>query len=85
MADAIALVVPADTVAYMKGGSIDWNGFHCLAVAGQMIVRDTPVTYALTYNWSDSDGDQKKLAEDFKAAVADILGKVHKRLIEGRA
>ena len=45
MADAIALVVPADTVAYMKGGSIDWNGFHCLAVAGQMIVRDTPVTY----------------------------------------
>ncbi len=30
MADAIALVVPADTVAYMKGGSIDWNGFHCL-------------------------------------------------------
>ena len=44
MADAIALVVPADTVAYMKGGSIDWNGFHCLAVAGQMIVRDTPVT-----------------------------------------
>ena len=85
MADAIALVVPADTVAYMKGGSIDWNGFHCLAVAGQMIVRDTPVTYALTYNWSDSDGDQKKLTEDFKAAVADILGKVHKRLIEGRA
>ena len=38
-ADAIAMVVPADTVAYMKGGSIDWNGFHCLAVAGQMIVR----------------------------------------------
>jgi beta-lactamase class A len=85
MADAIALVVPADTVAYMKGGSIDWNGFHCLAVAGQMIVRDTPVTYALTYNWSDSDGEQKKLTEDYKDAVADILGKVHKRLIEGRA
>ena len=82
MADAIALVVPADTVAYMKGGSIDWNGFHCLAVAGQMIARDTPVTYALTYNWTDSDGDQKKLTEDYKDAVADILGKIHKRLIE---
>ena len=39
MADAIALLVPADTPAYMKGGSIDWNGFHCLAAAGQMIVR----------------------------------------------
>jgi beta-lactamase class A len=85
MADAIALVVPADTVAYMKGGSIDWNGFHCLAVAGQMIVRDTPVTYALTYNWSDSDGDQKKLTEDYKDAVAGVLGQVHRRLTEGRA
>ncbi len=85
MADAIAVVVPADTVAYMKGGSIDWNGFHCLAVAGQMIVRDTPVTFALPYNWTDSDGDQKKLTEGFKDAVAGILGKIHKRLIEGRA
>jgi beta-lactamase class A len=85
MADAIAVVVPTDTVAYMKGGSIDWNGFHCLAVAGQMIVRDTPVTFALTYNWSDSDGDQKKLTEEYKDAVAGILGQVRKRLIEGRA
>jgi beta-lactamase class A len=34
MADAIALVVPQDTPAYLKGGNIDWNGFHCLAVAG---------------------------------------------------
>ncbi|MEO8421659.1 MAG: serine hydrolase [Hyphomicrobium sp.] len=84
MADAIALVVPADTVAYMKGGSIDWNGFHCLAVAGQMIVGDTPVTFALPYNWTDNDGDQKKLTEGFKDAVAGILSKIHKRLVEVR-
>jgi beta-lactamase class A len=84
MADAIAVVVPADTVAYMKGGSIDWNGFHCLAVAGQMIVRDTPVTFALPYNWTDSDGDQKKLTGEFKDAVAGILSKIHKRLTEAR-
>ena len=84
MADAIAMVVPADTVAYMKGGSIDWNGFHCLAVAGQMIVRDTPVTFALPYNWTDSDGDQKKLTDGYKDAVAGILSKIHKRLVEVR-
>jgi len=84
MADAIAMVVPADTVAYMKGGSIDWNGFHCLAVAGQMIVRDTPVTFALPYNWTDSDGDQKKLTEGYKDAVAGVLSKIHKRLVEVR-
>jgi beta-lactamase class A len=84
MADAISLVVPADTPAYMKGGSIDWNGFHCLAVAGQMIVRATPVTFAFTLNWSDSDGEQKKVAGAFKDAVAEVLSKVHKRLIEAK-
>ena len=50
MADAIALVVPSDTPAYMKGGSIDWNGFHCMASAGQMIVRGVPVTFCLNLN-----------------------------------
>jgi beta-lactamase class A len=28
MADAIAQVVPPDTIAYAKGGSIDWDGFQ---------------------------------------------------------
>jgi len=85
MADAIALVVPADTLAYMKGGSIDWNGFHCMAVAGQMIVRSTPVTFALTLNWNDSDGDQQKTVVAYKDAVADVLSKIHKQLVEVRA
>jgi beta-lactamase class A len=85
MADAIALVVPADTPAYMKGGSIDWNGFHCLAIAGQMIVRETPVTVAFLLNWTDADGDQKQTADAFKGAVADILSKVHTRVLEVRA
>ena len=52
------IVVPQDTPAYGKGGSIDWNGFHCLAVAGQMIVATTPVTFCLMLNWTDSDGDK---------------------------
>ncbi len=84
MADAIALVVPADTPAYMKGGSIDWNGFHCMAIAGQMVVRDTPVTMAFLLNWTDADGDQKQTVGAFKEAVEEILGKVHKRVIEAR-
>ena len=54
MADAIPLVVPADTPAYAKGGSISWDGFYCLAVAGQMIVGATPVTFCLTLNWTDA-------------------------------
>lgn len=85
MADAIALVVPPDTPAFMKGGSIDWNGFHCLALAGQMLVRDVPVTAAFILNWSDSDGDPEKIAADYKDAVGDVLSKVHKRLSEVRS
>ena len=43
MADAIA-AVPADTPAYLKGGSISWDGFYCMAIAGQMVVDATRVT-----------------------------------------
>jgi len=82
MADAIAIVVPADTPCYMKGGSVDWNGFHCMASAGQMIVRGTPVTFALTLNWRDSDGDQEKATAAYIGAVADVLAKVNRRLLE---
>lgn len=85
MADAISHVVPADTPAYMKGGSIDWNGFHCMALAGQMIVQGTPVTSAFILNWSDSDGDQKEITTAYGEAVADVLSKVHKRLSEARS
>lgn len=82
MADAIPLVVPADTPAYMKGGSIDWNGFHCMAVAGQMIVREIPATFCLILNWRDRDGDQAVIGAAYKKAVADILGRVRSRLIK---
>ena len=36
MADSLWHVVPADTLAYGKGGSIDWQDFHCFALSGQM-------------------------------------------------
>ncbi len=85
MADSIAFVVPADTAAYMKGGSIDWNGFHCMATAGQMIAGTTPVTFCLTLNWQDSDGAKDAVEASYKRAVADILSRVHKRLLEAQA
>jgi|tagenome__1003787_1003787.scaffolds.fasta_scaffold20870649_1 hypothetical protein len=36
MADSLWQVVPPDTPAYGKGGSIDWQGFHCLSLAGEI-------------------------------------------------
>jgi beta-lactamase class A len=76
MADAIAMTVPPDTVAYGKGGSIDWEGFHCLAFAGQMMVAKAPVTFCLTLNWSGPNDKVAGMMEAYIAAVADVLREV---------
>jgi beta-lactamase class A len=83
MADAIPLVVPADTAAYAKGGSIGWDGFHCLAVAGQMIVGTTPATFCLTLNWTDRDGSEAKQTDAYRQAVADALGRARREILRG--
>jgi beta-lactamase class A len=82
MANVITLVVPPDTPAYMKGGSIDWNGFHCIAAAGQMIVRGVPVTLCLTLNWRDSDGKAEEVVGAYKMAVAGVLERVRLSIVE---
>jgi beta-lactamase class A len=78
MADAIA-IVPPNTPAYLKGGSIDWAGFYCMATAGQMIAGRTPVTFCLTLNWHESEGKKDDVEEAYKKAVGGILGRVLKR------
>src|SRR5262249_35399063 len=80
MADAIALVIPPDTPAYLKGGSISWDGFYCIAVAGQMIVGTTPVTFCLNLNWNEREGNEANVVNAYKQAVADILGDIHRRI-----
>ncbi len=73
MADAIPQIVPPDTVAYAKGGSIDWEGFHCLCVPGQMIVNKAPVTFCFTINWNGPDDGVPALFQAYRVAVADVL------------
>ncbi len=80
MADAIA-AVPADTPAYLKGGSISWDGFYCMATAGQMIVGDTRVTFCLNLNWRDSDGGEAMGVSAYKQAVADILSQIRQQVL----
>ena len=55
MADVIPLIVPNNVVAFAKGGSIDWQDFHCFCVAGQMVAGDSPVTFCFTINWNGPD------------------------------
>jgi len=73
MADAIARVVPANTVAFAKGGSIDWGDFHCLCFAGQMIVSQVPVAFCLTLNWTGPAEGVAAMTQSYGTAVADIL------------
>jgi beta-lactamase class A len=76
MADAIALVVPPDTVAYAKGGSIDWRDFHALCVPGQMIPGRRPVTFCFTLNWTGPDAGVADAMQGFKDSVAGVLAAV---------
>ena len=78
MADAIALVVPPDTVAYAKGGSIDWRDFHALCVPGQMLLGRRPVTFCFTLNWNGPDSGVAAAMQGFKDSVADVLAAVAK-------
>jgi beta-lactamase class A len=73
MANAIPLVVPANIVAYAKGGSIDWEDFHCLCVPGQMVVGTVPVTFCFTINWTGPNDGVPAMLQSYKGAVADVL------------
>ena len=72
-ADSIVHVVPPDTIAYAKGGSIDWAGFHCFSLPGQMIVGKVPVTFCFTINWTGPDDGVDAIFKSYVGAVADVL------------
>jgi beta-lactamase class A len=76
MADAIALVVPPDTPAYAKGGSIDWRDFHALCLPGQMLLGERPVTFCFTANWTGRDSDVPGVMNGFKDTVTATLAAV---------
>jgi beta-lactamase class A len=73
MATALSAVVPADTVAYGKGGSIDWINFHCYCLPGAMIVGKARVTFCFTINWSGSDDGVAAIFKEYVSAVANVL------------
>jgi beta-lactamase class A len=73
MADSLWHVVPADMLAYGKGGSIDWQDFHCFALSGQMMVRGVPVTFCFTINWTGPADGVPSAFEAYKNSVAEAL------------
>ena len=73
MADAISLVVPPGVKAYAKGGSIDWERFHCFCIPGQMVVGRSRASFCFTVNWTAPDQATPQMFTDFKASVAAVL------------
>lgn len=80
MADAIARTVPPGIAAFGKGGSIDWEGFHCLCFPGQMVVGNTAATFCFTLNWT-GDVHSDRRADAFIAAAAKVLAEVSKAVL----
>jgi beta-lactamase class A len=80
MADSLWHVVPADTLAYGKGGSIDWQDFHCFALPGQMMVRGVPVTFCFTINWTGPADGVASAFEGYKNSVAHALNAAAKAI-----
>lgn len=78
MGDAIALTVPDGIAAYAKGGSIDWEDFHCFALAGQMILDGTPATFCFTINWTGPANGVKPMFDTYRQAVAGVLAATRK-------
>lgn len=84
MASAIVRVVPADTVAYAKGGSIEWLDFNALCLPGQMIVSGTPVTFCVTVNWDGPPDTIPVVSGQLVEAMSEILLEIAKTLAPGQ-
>lgn len=56
-----------------KGGGIDWAGFRCFCLPGQMIVGKVPVAFCFTINSTGPDDGVGVLFKSYAGAVADIL------------
>ncbi len=66
MADAMPMMVPEDIMGYGKGGSIDWENFHCLCGAGQMAQPGRRTSFCFILNWTGPDDSVADTMTAFK-------------------
>ncbi|MGB3288698.1 MAG: serine hydrolase [Burkholderiaceae bacterium] len=76
MADAMPMLVPADTMAYGKGGSIDWEDFHCFCAAGQMVQPNQRSSFCFIVNWKGPGDSVPAMFEAFKEKGRSLLRQV---------
>jgi beta-lactamase class A len=73
LAHHIVDAVPPDTLAYVKNGWGDWNGYHGLCFPGQIDLGANRATFCFTWGWKGEDGRAQKLNDHFYAQVREIL------------
>ena len=74
MADAIPRIVPPGIAAWAKGGSIEWQGFNCICVPGQMLIgARVPATFCFNVNWDGPPSTIPEVSAEFAATVLKVL------------
>lgn len=66
-------MVPIDTLAYGKGGSLDWEDFHCFCLAGQMHHNKARTNFCFIINWEGPLQEVPQVFEKFLAQGAKVL------------
>ena len=72
----IKRAVPANTLAYVKGGEVSpFGDFSVKSFAGQMLIGATPVTFCFMLNWygTTTREEFEKVEEAFFAAIKAVL------------
>jgi beta-lactamase class A len=82
--DAIYLLpLPLGVSAFVKGGSIDVPGFHCLCVPGGMFFDDRWVFFSIMINWFSKAGTDPSTVAAFieaaSAALAQVKGALERK------
>ncbi|MGU3492954.1 serine hydrolase [Xanthobacteraceae bacterium A53D] len=73
IADALPAIVPEGLASYGKGGAIQWRGFNCFSVAGQMVVGEALATFCFILNWDGPEQGIPAVFEKFGTGVAATL------------
>ena len=74
MADALWSVVPENTPAYGKGGSIEWENFNCFSLPGQMrLGGSVPVTFSFCVNWMGKPNTIPRVFDQFASTIKNAL------------
>jgi beta-lactamase class A len=80
LADAVSRVVPLGASGFVKGGSIDVSGFHCLSIPGGMYFDNRWVYFAATINWNAAGETDPSTVGAFALAVTQALALVRDAL-----